>query len=497
MAISPRRSIALCAISIREKFSLNVSYLTLLDRLLKRCCFEGGRIGVQRKGKHMRYGTSTAISLAAAALIGAGAIAPVQARVIETVLLEFTMGRDGSIPSAGLVVGSNGRIYGATAYNYPPDITLPACVGNRPPACGNVFELTPPAAGKTGWTERVLAEIQPSFDVDSLLIVNSPTAEMGIYGTATTACSSACVSTVGTIFGIAQGQGLKTLQKFYSGGFTTYVEGPGLISNAAGALYGTTSFSTNVLPPAGPSGSTIFKLMPPAVGGDAWKLTTLWSFVREDGGLYIMGPLLADTTGALYGITSADTIFKLTPPAAGKTKWTLTTLWRASGSEQLCFASGLVADATGALYGIMDTCNYSRNNSMVFKLTPPAAGKIDWTLTTLWNFTDGSNPGSVIIDRHGALYGTAGTASGGNGIIFTLTPPAAVGGHWTETVLYSFTGGKDGGFPNAALAADKNGVLYGTTIRGGALTNPTCLKYAGLGGCGVVFQLTGTGFVPR
>jgi hypothetical protein len=71
-----------------------------------------------------------------------------------------------------------------------------------------------------------------------------------------------------------------------------------------------------------------------------------------------------------------------------------------------------------------------------------------------------------------------------------------MGGHWTETILYTFRGGKDGAYP-FGLAADRNGVLYGTTSSGGALNNPTCLKYAGPGGCGVVFKLTGTGFVPR
>jgi uncharacterized repeat protein (TIGR03803 family) len=48
-----------------------------------------------------------------------------------------------------------------------------------------------------------------------------------------------------------------------------------------------------------------------------------------------------------------------------------------------------------------------------------------------------------------------------------------------ETVLYSFTGGIDGGNPSAGVIGDQAGNLYGTTTKGG--------KYGG----GVVYVLTG------
>ena len=58
-----------------------------------------------------------------------------------------------------------------------------------------------------------------------------------------------------------------------------------------------------------------------------------------------------------------------------------------------------------------------------------------------------------------------------------------------ETVLYSFTGGTDGGRPAAGLIRDDEGNLYGTTPIGGDLScsvgpNP---------GCGVVFKLDQNG----
>src|SRR5450755_2262328 len=52
-----------------------------------------------------------------------------------------------------------------------------------------------------------------------------------------------------------------------------------------------------------------------------------------------------------------------------------------------------------------------------------------------------------------------------------------------EKVLYSFTGGNDGGRPAADLVFDKAGNLYGTTVIGGNSANCT-------GGCGAVFKLT-------
>jgi uncharacterized repeat protein (TIGR03803 family) len=47
-----------------------------------------------------------------------------------------------------------------------------------------------------------------------------------------------------------------------------------------------------------------------------------------------------------------------------------------------------------------------------------------------------------------------------------------------QTVLYSFTGGADGAYPDSQLTADVQGNLYGTTLAGGAY------------GWGTVYELT-------
>jgi hypothetical protein len=53
-------------------------------------------------------------------------------------------------------------------------------------------------------------------------------------------------------------------------------------------------------------------------------------------------------------------------------------------------------------------------------------------------------------------------------------------------VLYRFTGGSDGAFPNGGLTFDASGTLYGTASQGG---NSGCPN-SGSVGCGVVFTLT-------
>jgi uncharacterized repeat protein (TIGR03803 family) len=112
---------------------------------------------------------------------------------------------------------------------------------------------------------------------------------------------------------------------------------------------------------------------------------------------------------------------------------------------------------------------------VVFKLSPSG------TETVLYTFTGGIDGGGpfagLIADSAGNLYGTTVSGGVGNGVVFKLSPSG------TETVLYSFTGGSDGGQPFAGLIADSAGNLYGTTNSGG------------LGNNGVVLKLAGTGFV--
>jgi uncharacterized repeat protein (TIGR03803 family) len=103
------------------------------------------------------------------------------------------------------------------------------------------------------------------------------------------------------------------------------------------------------------------------------------------------------------------------------------------------------------------------------------------TETVLYNFTGGSDGGSPQsrLTPHGAgnFYGT--TVSGGVGsvgTVFELSPNGS--GGWNQTVLHSFEG-PDGAYPDFChLIFDSAGNLYGTAESGGA------------NGDGIVFELS-------
>lgn len=109
-----------------------------------------------------------------------------------------------------------------------------------------------------------------------------------------------------------------------------------------------------------------------------------------------------------------------------------------------------------------------------------AAGSTERVLYRFKGGADGSTPlAGLIADQAGNLYGTTadgggGKCQGGCGTVFELSP--ALGGGWTETVLYRFTGGSDGAFPETGLIFDTAGDLYGTTIYGGASDDGTIFR---------------------
>jgi uncharacterized repeat protein (TIGR03803 family) len=101
-----------------------------------------------------------------------------------------------------------------------------------------------------------------------------------------------------------------------------------------------------------------------------------------------------------------------------------------------------------------------------------AGSSSPFTVTPIYFFSGGADGGTpqaaLTVDSDGALYGT--TAFGGfayKGVVFKLTPPGPGQTKWTETVLYSFSGA-DGANLMFTPALDSRGRLYGATLQGGA-----------------------------
>jgi len=141
--------------------------------------------------------------------------------------------------------------------------------------------------------------------------------------------------------------------------------------------------------------------------------------------------------------------------------------------------SALVMDVEGNLYGTA-AMGGAYNQGTAFMLTPKGV------LTVLYTFTggtDGGTPNGMIPGADGNFYGTTSWGGDfGRGTVFKLTPTGE------ESVLYSFTGGADGGEPFATPIFDEQGNLYGTTPYGG-LPGLNCHGET----CGVVFELTPDG----
>src|SRR5215469_12832287 len=151
-------------------------------------------------------------------------------------------------------------------------------------------------------------------------------------------------------------------------------------------------------------------------------------------------------------------------------------------------ALGVIRDFEGNLYGTTNGA-YSdiggggtNNAGVVFKIDTHD------NQTVLHSFTggaDGANPKKVIFGSKGNLYGTTtggGAAAGANGygVVFKIDPSG------NETVLYTFSGGNDGAYPNLNVTLDSHGNLYGTTNNGGT-------SGAGTSGYGVVFKFDPSG----
>jgi uncharacterized repeat protein (TIGR03803 family) len=105
--------------------------------------------------------------------------------------------------------------------------------------------------------------------------------------------------------------------------------------------------------------------------------------------------------------------------------------------------------------------------------------------------TDAGYPvGNLVSDRAGSIFGTASNGTLGHGAVFRLSPNSE--GTWTESLIYNFCADDsnglclDGAYPQAGLAFDAQGNLYGTTEGGGS--QAAC--GSGQSGCGTVFELS-------
>jgi uncharacterized repeat protein (TIGR03803 family) len=277
----------------------------------------------------------------------------------EKVLHNFNFnGKDGADSYASLIFDASGNLYGTTFYGGRST----ACNGG----CGTVFELSPKTGG--GWTEKILHSFGGSSKDG-----HSPVASLifdsfgNLYGTA----RDGGVSFQGTVFELTPKSGggwtEKTLYNFKNNGRDGLDPGSSLLFDSSGNLYGTTFFGSRY------GNGLAFELTPRSGGG--WAEKHLHGFgANNTYGVYPYG-LISDAAGNLYGTTSQDnvgggggTVFELMPKAGGG--WTQKVLYHfvdpATGYSPYC---NLILDAAGNLYGTTQGGG-AFGAGTVFKITP-------------------------------------------------------------------------------------------------------------------------------
>jgi uncharacterized repeat protein (TIGR03803 family) len=349
-----------------------------------------------------------------------------------------------------------------------------------------VILLALASGASAGWKEKVLYSFQGipdgQYPENGVVFDNHG----NLYGTTTYGGSDSCpgITPCGIVFQLQPGNSwtetvLYTfLGRDYNDGQTP---AGGLIFDKAGNLYGTTAYGgsgTCTLLGTRPGCGTVFELSPPTGTGGAWTETVLYSFQGGNDGDFPQGDLAFDKAGNLYGATAfgggygscneyypyCGTVFELSPPKTKGRAWTEQVLHAFTGGAGGAYPNGgLVLDRQGAVYGT--AAIGGSGCGTLFKLV---AEDGTWSEEVLHSFTDGadgSEPnGGLIFDAKGRLYGTTGAGgAAGHGLVYRLAP----GRPWDETVLYNFTGGDDGKNPLAGVTFGSAGSLSGTTAYGG------------------------------
>ncbi len=228
-----------------------------------------------------------------------------------------------------------------------------------------------------------------------------------------------------------------------------------------GTLYGTT-------------GSTLFR-----VDAASGMLTTLVSFHNNS----LFPDSVTYRNGMLYG-----SLYQGGPYRSGKAykvdlaTLSLTTLFLFNDGAQGGGPTGATALHGQFMYGTTYRGGSGCGSGCGTVFQVDVNTRREKVLYAFTGGADGHGPQTGLIWVNGFLYGAdrganSGCETNGCGTVFKVDPATGI-----ETVLYTFTGGADGGLPIGGLTY-ANGYLYGTTTLGG---NTACNNG---NGCGTVFKL--------
>jgi uncharacterized repeat protein (TIGR03803 family) len=356
---------------------------------------------------------------------------------------------DGAFPYASLI-DVNGIFYGTTEYGGRDKCQIKYVVVG----CGTVFGVS--STGSETVLHRFANDNDGAWPDAGLIEVNNTlygtTANGGAYGN-------------GSVFSVSLTGTEHVLHSF--GGTNDGVGPDASLIDVKGSLDGTTS-------DGGAYGwGDVFSLNRTT---DAERVLYNFKGGRKSG---TPSASLIDVNGTLYGTTygsgasacasgKCGAVFSMSTTGAAER-----VLYRFKGGKDGAVPYASLIDVKGTLYGTTEAgggssaCNGGCGT--VFSMSTTGAERVIYSFT---GAPDGAFPLASLIDVKHRLYGTTsngGSSSacrGGCGTVFSLSTTG------TERVLHSFGGNDDGVEPSANLI-DVNGILYGTTISGGARNKGT------------------------
>jgi uncharacterized repeat protein (TIGR03803 family) len=326
----------------------------------------------------------------------------------ETVLYRFKGGADGQSPNGGLILDSQGNLYGTTGGA--------VC----PPACGSAFELSP---GGGVWSLAALHTFRGKKDGGGPVGGLAADAAGNLYGV-TVRFGPKGHGTTFQLSHLSNGWVLKTLHAFAYDEHGSSPQGPLIVNPAGTTIYATASYG-------GSDGyGLVYSLTLNSEGQWIEKLPHVFPG-GKGGGNPIFG-LSTDSAGNLYGIATntaknLNLVYQLSSTSQGK--WMERTIYRFNylSSGQPDSAGGNVfVDQAGDVFGFGG--GGSGGKGTIYKLSQPG-GK--WTETLLYSFVGTSGGvlpwGPPIMDGDGNLYGVtveggSGCSGDGCGVVFEFTP---------------------------------------------------------------------------
>jgi uncharacterized repeat protein (TIGR03803 family) len=341
---------------------------------------------------------------------------------------------DGAYPTAGVIQGSDGALYGTTN-------------GGGANGYGVVYKVNP-----DGSNFQVLYTFTGGNDGAYPYAGVIQGRDGALYGT-----TYGGFNNYGVVFKVnPDGSNFQVLYTF-SGGNDGAHPSAGVIQGRDGALYGTTEFG-------GANGyGVVYKVNP-----DGSNFQVLHTFSALDNnrdnpdGANPTAGVIQGSDGALYGTTEFGgangygVVFKVNPDGSN-----FQVIYTFTDSDGANPNAGVIQGRDGALYGTTEFGG-SNNYGVVYKVNPDGSNfQVIYTFTD----SDGANPNAGVIQgSDGALYGTTvNGGSNGDGVVFKVNPDGS-----NFQVLYTFTGGNDGAYPYAGVIQGRDGALYGTTPDGGA-----------------------------